>query len=237
MRILVTRPARDAERTAARLKAMGHEALCAPVMTIAATDIPAPASDYDVLVVTSANGADRLTALPGWEDRIVYAVGPRTADAIRMQGMPRDLHIAAGDAVSLVGMITAEQPSRSRVLHITGVNHKAEPDASLRAAGFPVSTWTAYDAVAATILPGTIASALSESRLDAALHYSRRSVETLLCLLSDRHHADAFHRLKQFCLSEDIAQSLRSRPIADIFIAQDPSEASLLDLLGKDGRR
>ena len=38
MRVLVTRPLRDAEATARRLMARGHEAVIAPVLDIVATD-------------------------------------------------------------------------------------------------------------------------------------------------------------------------------------------------------
>ncbi|MET0527101.1 MAG: uroporphyrinogen-III synthase, partial [Microvirga sp.] len=43
MRVLVTRSPDDAERTAARLAALGHEALIAPVTRIVPTGDAAPA--------------------------------------------------------------------------------------------------------------------------------------------------------------------------------------------------
>jgi Uroporphyrinogen-III synthase len=231
MRILVTRPAHDAQRTAEKLIAMGHEPVVAPVMTISPTDIPAPAQSFDNIIVTSANGAARLADLPGWQDRTIYAVGPRTADAILEYGAPHDLRIAAGDAVSIIAMVKAEQPRQISILHVTGVNHKAEPDRSLRAAGYEVFTWTAYEAAAASSLPETARQALQGKRLDAAIHYSRRSVETLVSLVTAAGMLEAFSTLRHFCLSDDIAEPLKALNIKTIAASSDPSEAALLALL------
>ena len=55
MRILVTRPREQGEATAARLAALGHEALVAPLLTIVPTSGFPPAGPCDALIVTSAN--------------------------------------------------------------------------------------------------------------------------------------------------------------------------------------
>ncbi len=231
MRILVTRPEHDARRTAKKLEALGHSALCAPLMTVQPTQTPPPSGPFDIILVTSANGAARLDALPGWHGRIVYAVGPRTAKAVLAMGDVADMRIAEGDAVSMIAQITAACDRESRILHVTGIDHKPEPDASLRAGGFDVVTWAAYEAVAAARLPVATASALKAQTLDAALHYSRRSVEVLRRLAEAEGYATAFDALNHFCLSEDVAEPLRRRKTGSIIVASAPSEAALLELL------
>ncbi len=231
MRILVTRPAHDARRTAEKLQGLGHEALCAPLLTIAPTLVLPPVLDYDILIITSANGAAQLARLPGWEGKRVYAVGPRCAEAIRQQGTPAELVIANGDAVSILALLKDFPAIGTTVLHLTGVDHKAEPDATLRARGFTVYTWTAYQARAETKLPQSISSALLEKRLDAVLHYSRRSAQISLELVTKSDLQESFSPLLHFCLSEDVAAPLRSAGIKTLHIAKEPSDAALLALL------
>lgn len=235
MRLLLTRPEREARRSAARLEAMGHGVLCAPIFEIRPTGLPAPHHPHGAILITSVNGADWLDKLPGWQENIVYAVGPRTAETVQARGTPKNMVIAEGDAASMIPLIKAQMPPGARLIHVTGVDHKAEPDASLRAAGFDVTTWTPYQACAAQKLPETIANALGENRLEAVLHYSRRSAQTLLDLIPEPLR-EKFQNLHQLCLSEDVATPLRALPDIRIAVAPEPSEQALFALLeGRNG--
>ena len=92
MRILLTRPEPDNARTAATLRALGHEAVEAPLLrieTIAGADFGEP--PWSGVLLTSANGARaaaghlrfaEIIALP------VLAVGESTAKAARAAGCP-----------------------------------------------------------------------------------------------------------------------------------------------------
>ncbi|MEN3929492.1 uroporphyrinogen-III synthase [Microvirga sp. W0021] len=231
MHILVTRPIRDTRRTASKLEALGRQPVCAPIFTIEPTDIPIPDGIFDIVIVTSANGADQLHRLEDWTAKTIYAVAPRTAEAILEHGSATDLRIAQGDAVSLIGLITAEQSVQSSILHITGIDHKAEPDASLRAAGYPVKTWTAYHSQASETLPEVIIAALKNDSIDAVLHYSRRSASVLLDLVAAQDLTSRFLALKHYCLSEDVAIPLRAEGASAVLIASAPSEDALLALL------
>ena len=65
MRLLVTRPEPDNERTAAALRAQGHEVLLAPLLRIepiADADLGAP--PWAAILLTSANGARAIAAHP-----------------------------------------------------------------------------------------------------------------------------------------------------------------------------
>lgn len=229
MQVLVTRPIHDARRTAKRLMTLGHIPVIAPVLTIEPTDATPPPGPFDALIVTSANGAMQLDAMPGWSDHIIYAVGPRTAAAIRERGDPIILHVADGDALSLSAMIQENVPIDAALLHITAIDHKLEPEASLRHAGYAITTWTAYQAIAQTHLPEEAKTALAEKRLDAAIHYSRRSVETLISLVRAENLEHSFSDLTHFCLSEDVAEPLKSMKTNMIIIVAQPSEDVLFD--------
>lgn len=236
MQVLVTRPTNDSRRTAKRLIAAGHVPVIAPVLTIEPTAAPPPAGRFDALIVTSANGARQLDALPGWSDNVIYAVGPRTADAIRERGNPTVLHVADGDAISLSAMIQNDLSTRASLLHVTAINHKLEPEASLRRAGYNLTTWTVYQALAQARLPKEAREALAEKRLDAAIHYSRRSVEILTSLIQAENLEVVFRELEHFCLSADVSEPLNSLKIKKISVAAAPSEDALFDVLDTASR-
>jgi uroporphyrinogen-III synthase len=225
MRVLVTRPREQAEATARRLEALGHEALVAPLLTVAATGEPPPSGSFQALVVTSANAVPALAAfgkaLP------VFAVGERTAALVRAAGFAA---VAAADATRLAP-IARSAPPGARLLHVAGRDHKPEPRASLEAAGFPVVTWIAYEAVAARELPASMAAALSAGTLDAALHYSRRTATAALSLTRAAGLQDSFLGLAHACLSEDVAEPLREQGALRLIVAEGPDEASLFAAL------
>ncbi|HEX8165242.1 MAG TPA: uroporphyrinogen-III synthase [Beijerinckiaceae bacterium] len=227
MRVLVTRPRAQAESTARRLAALGHEALVAPLLTVAATGEPPPSGPFHALIVTSANAVPALASLD--KGLPVFAVGGRTAALVRDAGFA--VVTAAADAARLAGALLRATPAGVCLLHVTGRDHKPEPRASLEAAGFPVETWIVYEAVAAQALPEALAGALSDGTLGAALHYSRRSAETVLALAEAAGLREAFLGLAHACLSEDAAAPLREQGAARLIVAGEPDEASLFSAL------
>ncbi len=86
MRVVVTR-----EDVAARVEALGHDAVLCPLIRVEPLgDEAIDASAYDWLVVTSANGANEVARRGATANRIA-AIGPATADALRAGGLCVDL--------------------------------------------------------------------------------------------------------------------------------------------------
>jgi uroporphyrinogen-III synthase len=229
MRVLVTRSRDDAERTAEKLAARGHEACLAPVTRIVPTGDPAPSGAYDALIVTSAHAEEALASLD--RTKPVFAVGERTAQAVRAAGFA-SVTVAEGDAVSLSRLIRGALAPGLTLLHVTARHHKEEPAASLRAAGFKVLQWEAYEAKAAETLPESALDALRTGQIGAALHYSRRSAELVIRLAGEAGLASSLLAVPHLCLSADVAAPLRSAG-ATTFVAGDPSEEALLGLLDR----
>lgn len=233
MRVLVTRPQAEAERTAMRLVALGHDPVVAPVLTIERTGAPPPPGPFDALIVTSANA---VLALAELEARAlpVFAVGGRTAAAVAGEGFA-DVRAGARNATALAALIARSLKPGARLLHVTGRDRKPEPDLSLAAAGFQVEAWTAYAAQAAKRLPDAAQAALKDSRLDAALHYSRRSAVILLDLVHDADLTHPFLALDHVCLSPDVAAPLREAGGRRIIAAEWPDEEALLAKFNRGG--
>ena len=230
MRIWVSRPEPGASRTARRLAELGHAALVAPVLRIAPGDGPPPTGRFDGLILTSANAAAPLAAA-GLPEAPVFAVGTRTAERAERAGL-RSVHCADGDAVSLARLIAAHVRPGGTLLHAAGEDRKAEPAASLTAAGYRVTTWTAYAALAEATLPEPVVQGLmggdGAPPLAAALHFSRRSAEIAVHLSGKAGLSGAFRALAHYCLSPDVALGLVELGVAAHFVAARPSEEALL---------
>jgi uroporphyrinogen-III synthase len=83
MRVVVTRPQAQAEPLLAALRAAGFEPVACPVIEIEAIDDgPIDVSGYDLVIVTSANGAAELGVRHLGELPRVAAVGEMTAAAL-----------------------------------------------------------------------------------------------------------------------------------------------------------
>jgi len=228
MRILVTRAKEDAERTAERLAGLGHEALIASVLRIVPTEDSMPKGACDALIVTSAHAMEALSAFVN-KGMPVFSVGERTSDALRAGGFT-SIETAEGDAVSLSRLIRETLPPTSTLLHVTARHHKEEPASSLRAAGFSVLTWEAYEAQALTRLPEAAVESLRTGKIGAVLHYSRRSAELFIQLAGKAGLQSVLLGCPHLCLSADVAAPLEAAGAATR-IAGEPHEDALLELV------
>lgn len=222
MRVVVLRATPDAVGTGARLRALGHDAVLAPVTAYAPTGRPPPTGDFAALLLTSAAAAPCCAALR--KDRPVFAVGARTADAARAAGFA-DVREGAGAAADLVRAVSAVVPAGAELLHAAGRDRKAEPGRSLSGEGFRVTVWECYAAEALPALPMSLAPDLAAVPAAAALHYSRRSAALAAALFDAAGLAETFAGLAHLCLSADVATAL---PGLRVLVADEPTEAALL---------
>jgi uroporphyrinogen-III synthase len=233
MRLLVTRPRAEAERTAEQLKQRGHQALIAPVLTIApVADAKFDPESFDAMVMTSGNAARSLTAHPSLRRSLklpVLAVGEQTAQAARDAGFSRVVS-ADGDAADLLRLIR-DQGSAARLLYLAGSDRSRDLAAELGTDGIQVETVIIYEAKAAGRLPGDAEKAIGEGMVDGALHYSRRSAAIFLDCVEAASLLARVQALAHYCLSARAAEPLSARQFNRIRIAQHPDEAALLDLI------
>lgn len=228
MRILLTRAQEDSERTARRLALLGHESVIAPVTRIVPTVDPKPPGSWDSLIVTSAHGEAALQEVAD-KDCLVFAVGDRTALAVRQAGFS-SVMVADGDAVSLSALIRDRLEPGRTLLHVAARHHKDEPAASLRAAGFRIITWEAYEAEAVESLPDDAIRALRAGQVEAVLHYSRRSADLFLRLAKEANLSANLAIPLHVCLSSDVAVPFDALGLSTRVAAR-PHEDALLATL------
>jgi uroporphyrinogen III methyltransferase/synthase len=91
VRVVVTRPADQAEPLASRLRDAGHEVAVCPLIRIEPLGGEIDTTGYDWVVVTSPNGASELARRRLGMLSKVAAIGPGTAVALREHGIQPDL--------------------------------------------------------------------------------------------------------------------------------------------------
>jgi uroporphyrinogen-III synthase len=222
VRMLVTRPEPDASETAARLAALGIEAVLSPLLV--AETLPAalpPPAGFAAIAVTSANALralhdrgdlPRLRALP------VYAVGDRTAAMARDYGFAEVLS-AAGDFHALVALV-ARAGLTGPLLYPAARHQSGDLAAALAPFGLLVITVPVYAMNPARRL-------VQEANLDAALFYSRRTAETYVALAGDDK---ASRQLGMLCMSEAVAEPLLAAHFVRVSLAEHPSEMAMMAL-------
>jgi uroporphyrinogen-III synthase len=233
VRLLVTRPEPDAERTGAALRARGHDVLLAPLLRVEAVACDLGDAAYGAVVMTSANAARAVATHPS---RAVLAalpaftVGRHTAEAARVAGFA-DVRSADGDKADLAAFLRAEyEAARGPLLYLAGEDRAGELD--LSASGIAVVTTVIYRAVAAERFPDVVSTALAAGAIDGVLHFSRRSAEAYLaCGCRADLLAPALAPL-HVCLSHAVAEPLAAAGARAVRIAPRPDEAAMIELVG-----
>jgi len=241
MVVLVTRPQPDDEATAAALRARDFEVLKAPMLRfepVAFQDDTDAA--YGAVIVTSANALrgiephlenSRLLALP------LFAVGERTADAARDAGFERVIS-ADGDAAGLRDCVlasvkTKELKKASPLLYLAGADLARDLAGELGERGFTVVTHTTYRMAPVSSLPREICDAFAAHRIEAVLHYSRRSARAFLQAARAGGVEISALAIPQCCISAQVATVVRDAGATQVVVAATPDENALLEALDR----
>ena len=237
MRLLLTRPEPDNERTAATLRALGHQVTLAPLLrieTIAGADLGAP--PWGAILLTSANGARAIAAHPRRGELMalpVLTVGQGSAEAARAAGFS-EVVSADGDGCDFVRLAAGRLAgARLPLLYLAGEERARDLAAELAAHGLSVRTVVVYRAAKMAELPSVARIALEQGRIDGVLHFSRRSVESYLDC--GRGLIEQALAPVHYCLSARAAEPLRSAGARSIRVAAQPDEARLLALVTPQG--
>jgi uroporphyrinogen-III synthase len=232
MRLLVTRPEPDNERTAAELRARGHEVMLAPMLRIEPIDADLGTGPWAAVLITSANGAraiasherrDELTAMP------VLTVGRASAATARTAGFA-DVTSADGDGGDLARLAAAQFAGATMpLLHLSGEERARDLGGDLVASGLKVATVVVYRTVKVGIFPDNVRAALAAGAIDGVLHFSRRSVESYLDCARDL--AGPALVPVHYCLSVRAAEPLQAAGASRIRVAAKPDETGLLALV------
>jgi uroporphyrinogen-III synthase len=241
MAILVTRPHPDDEATAAGLRARGFEVLLAPMLRFQPVAFPVDMdARYDAVIVTSANAlrgieshlaGHRLLKLP------LFAVGEHTAAAARRVGFSKVIS-ANGDAASLRDCVLASVKAKAltkagTLLYLTGADLARDLAGELGEHGFSVVTYTTYRMMPVSSLPPEAGDAFAAHRIDAVLHYSRRSARAFLEATRTAGVEISALAIPQCCISDAVASVVRDAGATQVMVARSPHENALFEVLDR----
>ncbi|MBM6581729.1 uroporphyrinogen-III synthase [Microvirga sp. BT689] len=233
MRILLTRPASQAEELGAVLTAHGVEWLGEPLLRI----VPVPwdpgvLAGRAALLVTSANASRELLRMPGVRrDHPVFAVGSATAAPLQAAGFS-NVDAAGGTAVSLIAHIRRHaNPQAGRLLHVSGRDIACDLAAGLAPAGFAVDRVVVYRAVPVERLNAGIMRKIAQDGFDAAMFLSARTAAVFCSLVIAAGIVDACARMTAVAISRKVAEALQPAGFRHMVVAASPSLDGVLDAI------
>jgi uroporphyrinogen-III synthase len=236
VRLLVTRPEPECERTATALRARGHEVLVLPLLRIeAVADADLGAGPWAALIFTSANAVravaqhrrfGELAGLPA------YVVGGRTRIAAAAAGFA-EVRSADGDVGDLVRLTVAQPPAAGLpLLYLAGRDRSGDVAGALGGHGLQVETVVIYGAVMETNLAPPVRAALAAGEIDGVLHFSARTVAAFVAVASAAQLDQPAMKARHFCLSAAVAAPLIAAGASAIEVAATPNEQALFDRIG-----
>jgi len=226
-RIWITRTQPGADTTAERVRAMGHEAIIAPLLAVHAVKDPEiNLRGVAALAFTSANGVRAFAEHCGERELRVFAVGAATAQAARAAGFHTVLS-ADGDVEALAEGIAARRSQlRGAVLHPGAAEPAGDLAGALEKHGVEARRAILYETGPIRL---SEAQALSLIGADVALLHSPRAAKALAGVLK-AHPAPS---LKAYGLSKAVMRPLSRTPLAAKAFPPFPLEAALLNLIDR----
>ncbi|WP_428669949.1 uroporphyrinogen-III synthase [Reyranella sp.] len=229
MRVLITRPEREATALAQALGARGHSPVIAPLFRLQVLhppdDFAASLADSQAVLITSANGARALAEASEQRSKPIFAVGDTTAATAEGLGFGI-VTSASGDAASLSDLVRQRlDPANGPLLHVSGADVVGE----LAPEGFETRRIVLYEARETDALPDSARAALEARALDVATFFSPRASEAFVRLVTHAKLADSCRSITAIAISPAAAQPLAGLPFARTVAAERPTRQAVLD--------
>jgi len=230
--LLLTRPIAQSRALAKKIEtAFPDKATCliSPMMAITQVgDLP-DTSKFQALLFTSVNGVQAFVDLGGATGKC-YCVGTRTMHVAQAAGL--DAVSANGAAAELVALVANDlNPNDGPLLHIRGEHTTGDIAENLTTHGFTVEQAVLYTQQVCD-LSGAAREALARGSVQGLPLYSpltaRRFVEIMV-----KNPDWPTQNLTALCISQNVADELRSLTLGRVEIAANPNGAAMLVLIGQ----
>lgn len=233
MRVLITRPEREATTLASALAERGHVPVIAPLFRLEIlrppTDFAATLAASQAVLLTSANGARALAEASDQRGRPILAVGDTTASTAEGLGFS-SVQSAAGDGAALAELARRQlDPASGPLLHVSGVDVALDLADALKPDGFEVKRFALYDAREEAELPDSARAALQARALDVATFFSPRASEHFARLVQEAGLAGSLADVTAIAISPAALQPLSALPFKATVAAARPTRQSVLD--------
>ncbi len=233
MRVLITRPEREATALATALIERGHAPVVAPLFRL---EILRPPPDFaealaacQTVLLTSANGARALAEASEQRAKPIVAVGDTTASTAEGLGFAAVVS-AAGDGPALAELVRRGlDPKKGALVHVSGADVALDLADTLAPDGFEVRRFVLYDARAESVLPESARAALEARALDAATFLSPRAASVFTRLVGDAGLADSLRGVTAIAISPAALVPLAGLPFKAAVAAARPTRQAVLD--------
>ena len=238
MAVLVTRPLPDGETTAADLRARGIQAITAPMLRFEPFGFRNDDVAYGGVLVTSVNALRAVESALAGSSLLklpLFAVGERTAAAARAAGFA-EVVAGEGDAAALRDLVIENAKAKKLkkakpLLYLAGEELARDLAGELANKGFEVVTQITYRMVPAKSLPGEVVDGFAAGRIEAVLHYSRRSARAFVDAARAGGVEISALSLPQCCISPAVAEIVRDAGATQVTVAASPDENALFEAL------
>ena len=226
-RIWITRAQPAADVTAERVRALGHEALVAPLLAVhLLEDVQIDLAGVAALAFTSANGVRAFAEKSPERALRVFAVGAATAQAARTAGF-RNVLSADGDVEALAeGIGLRRGELKGAVLHPGAAEPAGDLAGSLQRHGVEARRVILYETGSVKLAAEEVAQLV---KADAALLHSLSAAKALAGVLK----AHPAPKLRILGLSKAVIKPLARTPLAGRAFPPFPLEAALLNLIDR----
>ncbi|RCW25931.1 uroporphyrinogen-III synthase [Ciceribacter lividus] len=240
MRVLVTRPSEAGEKTAAKLRTLGHE----PVLQPLSAPIRHPEAALSALalphVAIAITSAEAIRTLSEVADRLVpflaepvFAVGEASADAARSLGFT-NVAAAGGDGAALAARVSAhlrEAGQSGVLLYLAGTPRAPGFEARLAEDGIQVTVAECYEMKPVDDALAALRHILAGERIDAVLLYSAETAKRFFAAVKTTAADEMLRDIRFCCLSSNVLHAIPAEFREKASVAVSPDETALLALL------
>jgi len=239
MRVIVTRPTRQGERTAVQLAERGHQALLLPLTH------PVPDGNAARNALARSNGAIAVTSAEAIYAlfnlgqlaasdlaRPLFAVGKATAAEASEAGF-RSIFCADGDGTQLADLISDHRGllQDMPLIYLAGSPRAEGFEARLRELAIEFETIGCYRMDDIEPPEAELRRLFVDGPAAAILFYSRHTAERFFNLPLLRRHPNTLDRTRLVCLSNAVAGAVPDSLRSNVEVPTVPDEESLLTLL------
>jgi uroporphyrinogen-III synthase len=228
MRVLITRPEREATALAQALSQRGHLPVIAPLFELRfrrpPDDFATALAASQAVLLTSANGARALAEASEQRSKPILAVGDMTAATAEGLGFT-SVASASGDSTALAKLVQDRlDPKAGPLIHVSGVDVAGNP-----APEGIVRRFALYEAREVDTLPDSARAALQSRALDAATFFSPRAAAAFARLVAAAGLADSCRNVTAIAISPAAADPLKAVPFKATMAAARPTRQGMLD--------
>ncbi len=225
-------PGEGQDDLAAKIGALGFEALFEPILQVEFTNPHIPSDTDRPLVFTSAHGvAAYAKAVPEERGNPAYVVGDNTAEAAMSAGFT-DIKNAQGTGDDLAALLEKDLDGQNvRPLYVRAENISVDLTVIMPGRGIVMDEVVAYRTVPAESLSLNLLRKLDKREIVACLFFSRRGAEAFVSLVQQYDRAYALKATKALCISEGVVESVSVLPFAQALVSQRPDRDGMMELV------